>query len=139
MDCPGCTVRKDILKIPISMQQQTLHKYYADKVTCTGTDSRTEQIFIMESEIPPACVKLYENKYSGSFLFNKLTPNKDMPLWKGETLKGHYIIISLIRDNTVDNKLTQIDPARMIKYNELDQIFFIYAQSANSAYQTDKE
>jgi hypothetical protein len=130
---------KDILKIPISMQQQTLHKYYADKVTCTGTDSRTEQIFIMESEIPPACVKLYENKYSGSFLFNKLTPNKDMPLWKGETLKGHYIIISLIRDNTVDNKLTQIDPARMIKYNELDQIFFIYAQSANSAYQTDKE
>lgn len=128
---------KDIVKIPVAMQQQTLHKYYADKITCTGTDSRTEKTFRMESEIPPAAIKLFENKYTGSFLFNKLTPGVQVPLWNGETLKGQSIVISMVRDNSDNDSVVKKDDAKRIKYNELDQICFIYTHSANSVYQTD--
>lgn len=126
----------DIIKMFIAMQQQTLHKYFVDKVTCVGTDSRNGQIFMMESEIPPGCFVLRENKFSGSFLFNKLTTDVASGLWNGEALRGEFAEIYFVRDNSLNNSVTQKDNTKRVRYNELDNIFFIYTHSANSAYQT---
>jgi hypothetical protein len=124
----------DKVKLFVSMQQQSLMKYYAPKIQSVMTDSNTGMTIEMESEIPPITMALREAKWHAAFLFNKNTPGVDIPLYNGEAMRGYYAEVTLVRDNLQDNRLGVFDDNKRTAYNELDSIIFSYTLSEQSAY-----
>lgn len=82
------------------------------------------------SELPPIRFKRENGKWGASFLFNKNSRSglygnsKDAV---GEDTRGYFIAITLMRDNTQENKYLSIDDSKRVLYSELDLIFTKWA------------
>jgi hypothetical protein len=122
---PILNEKPEKVKILLAMQQLTKHKFYVDRIiTSVGHESR----------LPPAWVKQFtEGKYDASFL---MAENRKGGLFNGPALRGHWIQIRFVRDNTVDNIISELDPGKQAKYSMLDKVLIKCAASEQSAYNT---
>ena len=81
------------------------------------------------SEVPPAKVVKDGRKWNFSFLYNK---NSSGGIYNNDSTRisddcrGYFCCLTLIRDNTIDNKYNTVNPAKQIKYNETDFFIFKY-------------
>lgn len=86
---------------------------------------RTENVKFV-SEIPAVKWKRSNGKWNANFLFNKNSRSglfgnsKDSV---GETTRGYFIAVTLMKDNTDELKYGTIDNNKRVAYNELDLIF----------------
>lgn len=126
----------DKVKGLVAMQVQSTTKYYVSEVVTEMSDSNTGRVFMMESEIPPAQVVLREAKWNASFLFNKLTPGVDIPLYNGEAMRGYWASVTLVRDNRLGNSVKAYDNNKRTAYSSLDGVLFTYTLSEQSAFNT---
>ena len=70
-----------------------------------------------ESEVPPIRMKQVGDKWSGGFLGNKNSPEG---LYSGKIPSGYYILVTFIKNNTLNLAYNSIDNAEREKYTELD-------------------
>jgi hypothetical protein len=122
---PIINERPDKVKIMVAMQQLTAHPYFIDKlVTSNGH----------ESILPPAWVKKKtEGKFDAEFL---QAMNKKGGLFNGPMLRGHWVQVRFVRENSINNIPNTVDIKKQEKYSELDMILVKCTISEQSAYNT---
>ncbi len=107
----------------LAMQLQTDIPWFADRITSSlGHTSR----------LPPAFAKkLTEGKFDCHFLMDE---RKD--LYNGPQLRGNWLRVRMVRDNSVNYGWNTIDPAKQVMYSEFDRIIARFQFSEQSAYNT---
>lgn len=126
---PVVNIMDDKVKVFLAMQQRTNIGYYSDRILTSE-----EQ----ESRLPSSHVKEFtEGKYSVDFLCAEKKRNKMRNLFAGERLRGTWMTMRLVRENTVGGKKDTVDATKQMKYNVLDFIIVKFMLSEQSAYNSE--
>lgn len=120
-------INPDIIKRAIGIEIQDELMWFVSKVLVDRTS--------FESEIPPIRMTKEEDKWVSSFLSDKNSHGGIYATGDVATKpRGYFILVTLVRDNTIDNKYNTINDAKRLLYSTLDMVLFSYFYSAKSGF-----
>lgn len=111
------------IKVAVSMEQQSEELFFAENVFTDQPGYR--------SEIPAKVFKKTECKWNGFFKGNI---NSRKGLHGNENPRGYFVGVLLKRDNTVDLQYLTVDPAKRVKYSELDAFLIKHSISEQAGF-----
>lgn len=110
----------------LSTEVQASMKFFKQEVVTSDRNAL--------SRTPPVKSQFNNGKWNIPFLRNVNTKgNIQNKLYRGDVLRGHYAVVTLVRDNRV-NDTVNIDNSKRLLYSELGSIFILYFDLESSAF-----